>query len=393
MLSRWLPFEEPLVEIEEQIEELKRLAAQEHLDLTDKITRLEEHKHSVMEQVYSDLTPWQKVQMARHPKRPYTLDYLGALCSQWFEMHGDRAFADDGAIVAGLGRLASKFGGQAVTIVGNQKGRDTKERQERNFGQPSPEGFRKGERAMQLGARFNRPIISFIDTPGAACTPEAEERGISEAIAHSQWLMSQLPVPIIVVIIGEGCSGGAIATALGDRVLMLEHSYYSVISPEGCASILYRDPSEENRIRATNDLKITAQDALRLGVIEEIIPEPLGGAHRNLGATAQAIGEAIARYLEELNQLSVEELLEQRYQRFRKLGEFEGNAPPNNIAENEVEAAHATQHGQLPSDVNLHELLEQDAPLNGDAHLNGAAKSDFVAEEAAGENEENSPKT
>ena len=386
MLSRWLPFEEPLVEIEEQIEELKRLAAQENLDLTDKITRLEKHKQAVMERVYADLSPWQKVQMARHPKRPYTLDYLSILCAQWFEMHGDRAFGDDGAIVAGLGRLASKFGGTAVTIVGNQKGRDTKERQERNFGQPSPEGFRKGERAMQLGARFGRPIISFIDTPGAACTPEAEERGISEAIAHSQWLMSQLPVPIVVIIIGEGCSGGAIATALGDRVLMLEHSYYSVISPEGCASILYRDPSEENRIRATNDLKITAQDALRLGVIEEIIPEPLG-AHHNPGKAAELIGQAIARHLEELNKLSPEDLLEQRYQRFRKLGEYEGNAPQNNAAKEEIETAHATQQGQLPSDVPVRELSENEAQLNGDAHLNGAAKSDAVAEEAAGESE------
>ena len=385
MLSRWLPFEEPLVEIEEQIEELKRLAAQENLDLSTKITRLEDHKHAVMKQVYSDLSPWQKVLMARHPKRPYTLDYLGVLCSQFFEMHGDRAYADDGAIVAGLGRLATKFGGQAITIVGNQKGRDTKERQERNFGQPAPEGFRKGERAMQLGARFGRPIISFIDTPGAACTPEAEERGISEAIAHSQWLMSQLPVPIVVIIIGEGCSGGAIATALGDRVLMLEHSYYSVISPEGCASILYRDSSEEFRIRATNDLKITAQDALRLGVIEEIIPEPLGGAHRNLGATAQLIGEAIARHLEELNQLSPEELLEQRYQRFRKLGEYEGGAPQDNSAKDEIATAHAVQQGQLPPDMNVRELSEQEAQLNGNAHLNGAAKSDAVAEEAAGE--------
>jgi acetyl-CoA carboxylase carboxyl transferase subunit alpha len=319
MLSRWLPFEEPLAEIEEKIEELKRLAAQENLDLSDKIARLEAHHHSVMEQRFARLSPWEKVQLARHPRRPYTLDYISALCPQWFEAHGDRAFGDDGAIVAGFGR----FRGRSVAIVGNQKGRDTKERQERNFGQPSPEGFRKAERVMQLAARFGRPILSFIDTPGAACTPEAEERGISEAIAHSQWLMSQLGVPIIVVIIGEGCSGGAIATALGDRVLMLEYAYYSVISPEGCASILYRDPSEENRIRVTNDLKITAEDAKRLGVIEEVIPEPLGGAHRNLGEAARRIGDAIERHLRELDPLSPEELVEQRYQRFRPFGQWD----------------------------------------------------------------------
>ena len=318
MLSRWLPFEEPLVEIEEQIEELKRLAVREKLDLTPQITRLEDRHHALMKEIFVDLTPWEKVQLARHPKRPYALDYIGVLCSNWVEIHGDRAYGDDGAIVAGFGRM----GKRAVSIVGNQKGRDTKERQERNFGQPSPEGFRKAERVMQLGARFNRPLLSFIDTPGAACTPEAEERGISEAIAHSQWLMSQLPVPIIVVITGEGCSGGAIATGLGDRVLMLEHAYYSVIAPESCSSILFRDNSKAPEL--SEQLRITAQDALRLGIIEEIIPEPLGGAHRNLGQMSRAIGEAIDRHLSDLSKLSTTALLEARYARFRNLGEYEG---------------------------------------------------------------------
>lgn len=318
MLSRWLPFEEPLVEIEEQIEELKRLATREKLDLTGQITRLEDRHHALMKEIFVDLTPWEKVQLARHPKRPYSLDYIGTLCSDWVEIHGDRAYGDDGAIVAGFGRM----NGRAVSIIGNQKGRDTKERQERNFGQPSPEGFRKAERVMQLGARFGRAVISFIDTPGAACTPEAEERGISEAIAHSQWLMSQLPVPIIVVITGEGCSGGAIATALGDRVLMLEHAYYSVIAPESCSSILFRDNSKAPEL--SEQLRITAQDALRLGIIEEIIPEPLGGAHRNLGQMSRAIGEAIQRHLAELSKLSTSALLEGRYVRFRNLGEYEG---------------------------------------------------------------------
>ncbi len=318
MLSRWLPFEKPLVEIEEQIEELKRLAARENLDLSSQIGRLAERHHAVMKEIFTGLTPWEKVQLARHPKRPYTLDYIGALCSQWIEIHGDRAFGDDGAIVAGLGR----FNGRSVAIIGNQKGRDTKERQERNFGQPSPEGFRKAERVMELASRYNRPILSFIDTPGAACSPAAEERGISEAIAHSQWLMSQLPVPIIVVITGEGCSGGAIATALGDRVLMLENSYYSVIAPESCSSILYRDNSKAPELSA--DLRITSDDAKRLGIIEEILPEPLGGAHRNAAQMSRTLGEAIERHLSELVGVAPDELLEARYLRFRNLGDYEG---------------------------------------------------------------------
>ena len=341
MLSRWLPFEEPLVDAEEKIEELKRLATQEHLDLSEKIAQMEDRHHHATAAIFSRLTSWQKVQLARHPRRPYTLDYAGTLFSSWFEMHGDRAFGDDGAIVAGLGR----FRDRSVALVGNQKGRDVKERQERNFGQPSPEGFRKAERVMQLASRFGRPIISLIDTPGAACTPQAEERGISEAIAHSMWLMSQLPVPIIAVIIGEGCSGGAIATALGDRVLMLEYSYYSVISPEGCASILYRDSSEENRVRATQELKITAPDALALGVVEEVIPEPVGGAHRNLGEASRRIGDAIEKHLRELEALSPEELLEQRYQRFRRFGDWSSKAASLNITPLEAD-------GELGSESN-----------------------------------------
>ena len=320
-------FEDPFSEIEEQIEELKRLAVTERLDLSEKITRLEDHYRAVVSARFARLSPWEKVQLARHPRRPYTLDYVGALCSSWFEAHGDRAFGDDGALVAGLGRFRTR----SVAIIGNQKGRDTRERQERNFGQAAPEGFRKAERVMQLAARFNRPIISLIDTPGAACTPQAEERGISEAIAHSQWLMSQLPVPIIVVIIGEGCSGGAIATGLGDRVLMLEYSYYSVISPEGCASILYRDSSEENRIRATQELKITAPDALRLGIVEEVIREPLGGAHRNLGEAARNVGDAIDKHLRELEGLAPEELVERRYQRFRCLGDWQDKLAASDV--------------------------------------------------------------
>jgi len=323
MLSRWLPFEKPLVEIEEKLDEIKRLASSDGIDepsrqkLRDKIQGLEKNKLGVMRRVYSDLSPWDKVQMARHPKRPYSLDFIGALCTDWTELHGDRAWGDDGAIVAGFAR----FRGRAVAIIGNQKGRDTKERQARNFGQPSPEGLRKAGRVMEMAARFGRPILSLVDTPGAACSPEAEERGISEAIAQSQLLMSQLRVPILVAIIGEGCSGGAIATALGNRVLMLEHAYYSVISPEGCASILFRDPSKAPQ--ASEQLKLTAQDALNFGIIEEIVPEPLGGAHRDLGEMGRNLGDAFARHLEELDKLSGEELVEARYQRFRKMGAFD----------------------------------------------------------------------
>jgi acetyl-CoA carboxylase carboxyl transferase subunit alpha len=261
--------------------------------------------------------------MARHPKRPYTLDYIGAMCSEWIELHGDRAYGDDGAVVAGFAR----FKGRPVAIIGNQKGRDTKERQERNFGQPAPEGLRKAGRIMELAARYKRPIISFVDTPGAACTPAAEERGISEAIAHSQLLMSQLPAPIVVVITGEGCSGGAIATALGDRVLMLQYAYYSVISPEACASILARDAAKAPEMSGL--LKLTADDALGLGVVEEIIPEPLGGAHRDFGKMCQILGEAIDCNLKDLEGLSAKTLLDRRYRRFRALGDFDDPAATN----------------------------------------------------------------
>jgi len=328
MLSRWLPLEGPLVAIEEQIEEVKRLAARENLDLSEQIARLEDRKRHAMEKIFQSLTPWEKVQMARHPKRPYALDYINALCSEWLELHGDRAHGDDGAIVAGFGR----FNGRAVGIIGNQKGRDTKERQERNFGQASPEGLRKTQRVMELAARFGRPILSFIDTPGAWCAPEAEERGISEAIARNQLLMSRLPVPIICVVTGEGASGGAIALGVGNRVLMLEHSYYSVIAPESCASILFRDPAKAPE--SAEQLNITADDAKRLGIIEEIVAEPLGGAHRNFGKMCLALDEALDRNLKELSHLSPADLIEQRYRRFRKLGDF---SSPQNESQNASE--------------------------------------------------------
>lgn len=332
MLSKSLDFEKPLDELEAQIEELKKLSASpdlssaDHAKVLERIERIEAHKAEVMGKLYGHLSPFQEVKMARHPKRPYSLDYIGALCDDWVELHGDRAYADDGAVVAGLAR----FRGRGVAIVGNQKGRDVKERQARNFGQPSPEGLRKAGRVMEMAARFGRPILSLVDTPGAACSPAAEERGISEAIAASQMLMSRLPVPIVVVIIGEGCSGGAIATALGDRVLMLEHAYYSVISPEACASILFRDPAKAPL--TSEQLKITAQDALRLGVIEEIVPEPLGGAHRDLRAMSRTLGDAIEGHLRALEALAPHDLVEERYARFRKLGDLEDPAKASEFA-------------------------------------------------------------
>jgi len=343
MLSRWLPFEDRLVEAEEQIEELKRLAAKEGLDLSAKVARLEDHKRNLMQEIFADLTAWEKVQMARHPKRPYTLDYIGVLCTDWMEIHGDRAFGDDGAVVAGFARFKNK----AVAIVGHQKGRDTKERAARNFGQPSPEGLRKAQRVMELAARFGRPILSFIDTTGAACSPAAEERGISEAIARTQMIMSQLRVPIIPIITGEGCSGGAIATAVGDRVLMLEHSYYSVIAPESCASILYRDPSKASESAET--LKITAEDALRFGVVEEIVAEPLGGAHRDFSAMGDNLSEAIERHLKELEKLSATKLVDNRYARFRKLGILEDSLRDTQMenAKNNVSKT-ASKNGSAP---------------------------------------------
>lgn len=317
MLSQWLPHEKDLVAVHEQIAEIKRLAETEKLDLSEKITALEKNWDHLMRNKVAHFEPFDKVRMARHPKRPYSLDYINALTTDWVEMHGDRRFGDDQAVVAGFAR----FRGRPVAIVGNQKGRDLKERQSRNFGQPSPEGLRKAGRVMELAARFGRPIISLVDTPGAACSPEAEQRGISEAIAASQMLMSRLPVPIIVVITGEGCSGGAIATALGDRVLMLEYAYYSVISPEACASILFKDNGKANI--TSQNLRITSDDAARLGIIEEIIPEPLGGAHWDVPAMNRTLGDTIEKYLNELSGLDAPTLLEQRYQRFRKYAAFE----------------------------------------------------------------------
>ncbi len=324
MLSRWLPFEEPLVQLDEDLARLDReLQSMDGSADPDKVAELRQRRNKLIQmrdellrEIFSVLKPWHRVQIARHQKRPYPLDYINGMCSNFIELHGDRTFGDDGAVVAGL----AKLDGRSVVMVGYQKGRDVRERQQRNFGMPLPEGLRKARRVMEIADKFGKPVISFVDTPGAACLVEAEERGISEAIARNQMVMSQLRVPIIIVIIGEGNSGGAIALALGDKVFMLEHAYYSVISPEGCASILWRDGSRGAEAAAA--LQITAEDVVRFGVADGIIPEPLGGAHRDPAAATRNIKETVLQALAELDQYSPEELVERRYQRYRNMGVF-----------------------------------------------------------------------
>lgn len=312
----WLEFEKPLLELEQRIEELRSFADNQNMDVARELSRLEVKAEELRREIYGKLSRWQVTQIARHPRRPYTLDYLRMLGIEFIELHGDRRFADDEAIVSGLGF----FNGRKVVIVGHQKGRDTKENLRRNFGMAHPEGYRKALRIMKLGAKFGRPIITFVDTPGAYPGIGAEERGQAEAIAVNLHDMSRLPVPIVVVVIGEGGSGGALGIGVGDRVLMLEYSIYSVISPEGCASILYRDASRAEQ--AAEAMKITAPDLDRLGVIDETVPEPGGGAHRTPEETARNVGEAIERHLAELERFTPSELLESRLEKFMKMGEY-----------------------------------------------------------------------
>jgi len=311
-----LDFEKPILELEAQIEEIKRLTAEEGEDRSEEIAALEKHRDRLMKQVFSNLTPWDKTLLARHPKRPYTLDFIRLMFDDYLELHGDRLFSDDKAMLGGIGVI----GKHQVVFVGQQKGRDLKDRQYRNFGSAKPEGYRKALRLMKLAEKFGRPIICIVDTPAADCSVGAEERGISEAIARNLMEMSMLKVPVIVVVIGEGGSGGALGIAIGNRILMLENAIYSVIPPEGCAAILFRDPNR--KIEAAEALKLTSQDALELGVIDEIIPEPLGGAHRNVDLTAKNMKAAILKHLEELSSVSGEELAAERYEKFRNMGKF-----------------------------------------------------------------------
>jgi acetyl-CoA carboxylase carboxyl transferase subunit alpha len=309
----YLEFEKPIAELEKKIEELRALNGGSDLNLSGEISSLEKRVEQQRQEIFNNLSRWQKAQVARHINRPFTLDYIKHLFADFFELHGDRNYGDDHAIVGGLAR----FDGQPVMVVGHQKGRDTKEKVFRNFGMPNPEGYRKALRLFRMAEQFNLPIITFVDTPGAYPGIGAEERGQAEAIARNLREMAELTVPVIVCITGEGGSGGALAIAVGNRVLMLEHSVYAVISPEGCAAILWSDGTKGPQ--AAEALKPTAQDIIGLGVIDEIIHEPVGGAHRDHEATAQAMGSAIRSHLAELQAMSKEELVEDRYQKFRAM--------------------------------------------------------------------------
>jgi len=309
-----LEFEKPILELEKKIAEMREYAASTGVDLGDDIDRLEKKAMQLRQEIYSQLNRWQHVQLARHPQRPYTLDYIERICTYFEEFHGDRNFADDKAIVAGIGMIDN----YSCIIVGHQKGRDTKANLYRNFGMPNPEGYRKARRLMQLGARFRKPIISFIDTPGAYPGIGAEERGQAEAIARNLFEMSRLPVPILIFIIGEGASGGALGIGIGDRIYMMENSWYSVISPEGCAAILWRDSAKAPQ--AAEAMKVTAEDLLALKVIDKIIKEPEGGAHRDPNAAAATVKAEILQGLDELTQLSDRELIQKRIEKFSKMG-------------------------------------------------------------------------
>lgn len=311
-----LEFEKPVAELETKINELKHLAVEQKVDFSDEIKVLEEKCEKLKKEIFGNLTPWQKVLLARHPRRPYTLDYIHLLFTDFFELHGDRHYADDQALVGGF----AFFENEPVVVIGQQKGRTTQENMERNFGMPHPEGYRKALRLMKLAEKFNRPLISFIDTPGAYPGIGAEERGQAEAIAYNLKEMSTIKVPIIVFVIGEGGSGGALAISIGDRILMLENAIYSVISPEGCAAILYHNASKAPE--AAEMLKLTADDLLKLGIIDKIIPEPSGGAHRDYVSTAENIRKFLKETLAELKNIPKEKLPDLRYEKFRKIGFF-----------------------------------------------------------------------
>lgn len=316
MSDHYLEFEKPIAEVEQKIRELQAAAAAGNLDARDEIGRLEAKVVHLKQDIFSHMTRWQRVLLARHSQRPYSLDYIGRMAEEWFELHGDRLFRDDQAIVGGLAQIQ----GKRMMIVGQQKGRDTKEKLRRNFGQAHPEGYRKACRLFQLAAKFHLPILSLVDTQGAFPGDKAEERGIAEAIARSQFIMARLPVPIVVVILGEGGSGGAIAIAVGDRVMMLEHAYYSVITPEGCASILWRDAGRAPE--AAEALKLSSADCLELGIVDKLIPEPLGGAHRNPDAMAETLKREILSAFEDLAGIPPESLIAQRSDKFARMGRY-----------------------------------------------------------------------
>jgi len=311
-----LDFEAPILELERKIEELRKFTSTEDIDLSIEIKILEEKLVQIKKEIFENLTPWQRIQIARHPKRPFTLDYINMIMDNFVEFHGDRHFGDDPAIVGGF----IKIDQEKALIIGHQKGKDTKENVYRNFGSAHPEGYRKAIRLMKLAEKFEIPIIAFIDTPGAYPGIGAEERGQAEAIAYNLREMTNITVPIIVVVIGEGGSGGALGIGVGDRICVLENAYYSVISPEGCAAILWKDRSKAPE--AASVLKLTAYELIELGVIDEVIKEPLGGAHRDPEGAAKNLRKTLKKYLTELKGLSKDDLLTSRYKKFRKMGEF-----------------------------------------------------------------------
>lgn len=311
-----LDFEKPLVELERQIGHLRRIAKERDLEVDSEIGPLEKKLDDLRREIYEELTPMQRVQVARHPRRPYILDYVDALFTDFIELKGDRLFRDDPAIVGGWARLE----GRPVMVIGHQKGRDTKENLRRNFGMPHPEGYRKALRLMDMAARFNAPIITLIDTPGAYPGLGAEERGQAAAIARNLEVMAGLETPILAAVVGEGGSGGALALGLADRVIMLSNAVYSVISPEGCAAILWNDASQKER--AAEALKLTAPDLLELGLVDEVIPEPPGGAHSDPERTIEALGEAVRRHVEELAKIGSKRLIKPRAKKYMEMGRF-----------------------------------------------------------------------
>lgn len=317
MAKLTLEFEKPILELEQKIEEMRELSRINGMDLNEEIQKLEGKLNKLVRKTYSNLNRWQRVQLARHPDRPYTLDYLEKMCSDFIEIHGDRHFADDKSIIAGFATIDN----YKVVVVGHQKGRNIKENVYRNFGSPHPEGYRKALRAMKLAEKFHKPVISFIDTQGAYPGIGAEERGQAEAIARNLFEMSRLRTPILVCVIGEGASGGALGIGVGDRNIVLENTWYSVISPEGCASILYRDAGKANI--AAESMKVTAKDLYDLGVADELISEPDGSAHRNPDAMAKELKKAILRNLDELCAIPVDELVNQRIEKYAKMGSWD----------------------------------------------------------------------
>ena len=318
MNLNYLEFEQPIAELVAKIEELRLVGHDAEINIQEEIERLETKSRELTTSIFASLNPWQISQMARHPQRPYILDYLDRVFEGFQELHGDRHFADDHAIVGGVARLE----GRPVMVIGQQKGRDTKEKLYRNFGMPRPEGYRKAQRLMEMAARFKLPILTFIDTPGAYPGIDAEERGQSEAIARNLYVMAELATPIVCTVVGEGGSGGALAIGVGDRVLMLRYSTYSVISPEGCASILWK--SADKAPQAAEAMAITSDRLMELGLIDGIIAEPLGGAHRDVEQMARNLREALVSSLDELQDMPIERLLERRYQRLMGYGQFAG---------------------------------------------------------------------